>query len=357
MANKITIRDVARRAGVSHQTVSRVINNSAKVSENTRRVVREAIRDLNYVPSPLARSFTKHRSHLLGVLVQRLHNMIPATIEGALRAAREKGYQLLIYEFDAANPRDQDLADFLTAHHIEGLYVIFSGSRDYSNSILEEVGLQIPVVTTGLRLARERVVRIPFDNRNGSRIATQHLLGLGHTRIAHVTGPEASNTAALRRAGYESALLAAGHSVTQELIVEADWSVYAGHRAVDTLLANNTRFTAVVAQNDLIAVGCIKALNQHGLNVPRDVAVVGLYDMPFVEFTEPALTTVRYPASHLGRLCVNALIAQVDGDERDPHDLFPDEFEQIKPHLVIRESCWANPPARQGLATQRTQQG
>jgi DNA-binding LacI/PurR family transcriptional regulator len=197
------------------------------------------------------------------------------------------------------------------------------------------------MVTTGVAVQRKNVFAIPIDNETGSRIATEHLMRLGHDRIAHVTGPPGSTTTILRRAGYEKALSEAAIPIDFGLIEEADWSVNAGYAATERLLGRED-FTAIVAQNDHTAVGCLRALRRRGLRVPDDVALVGFDNLPFADVIDPPLTTVNYPGRELGHLCVRSLVAMIEGDRRRPAEMFPEDHARLAPVLVVRESCGAH---------------
>lgn len=307
--SSVTIRDVAARAGVSHQTVSRVINGAKRVSPETRKKVEQVIAELGYHPNALAREMSLGRSHTFACLSPNITDYTLASIiEGATNAAYRHGYYLM-----SASAPDKatfaNLVDELVAsRRTEGMLVI----NPYADGRYNHIPTNVPVVFVGARPRVSNISSVALDDQNAGQIATQHLLDLGHHRIALLTGPLVEDCSQDRQIGYESALQAAGLSLDPSLILEGDWSATSGYEAVHRWLENGVSFTALFAQNDRMAVGAIRALQESGLRVPQDVSVIGFDDMPLASYFIPPLTTMRQNTLTIGIEAAQLLIQEVE---------------------------------------------
>ncbi|GAA1060153.1 LacI family DNA-binding transcriptional regulator [Agromyces bracchium] len=323
-----TMFDVARHAGVSHQTVSRVLNDLPGVAAATRERVRESIAALNYTPSPTARAMAQRRSGSIGLIQAGRPDYGPSSAAlGFNEAAREAGYAV-----SQASMRTLD-ADVLTQavhrlvlQRVEAI-VLISGERE-GVDVLRGIDAGVPVVAVASE-PEPGLHRVSFDQSAGARLATEHLIGLGHRRIAHVAGPSDSMDAAERRRGFAAALEAHGLEVREP--VAGDWLAASGHAAGRRLLDEGWA-TAVFVGNDQMSLGLLHACHDAGVAVPGELSVVGFDDIPEAAFFTPPLTTVRQDFDSLGR-DIMATVADVLRDEAAA----PDHTSRV-PELVVRAS-------------------
>ncbi len=335
---RVTIKDVAARAGVSRQTVSRVLNDGDVVAETTRARVLATIAELGYRPSAIARSLVSQRTYTLGLLTADFSDYTHARIiEGAEAEAREHNYLILVSGSEHS-PDGEPLccSPLVSQHQAEGLLIVYHGSDQDSYEILDHILHDLPIVTIGYAPDREAVVTIGIANRQGARQATQHLLELGHCRIAHITGPMQMYASQERRSGYLAALQEAGVSAHDSWVACGDWSSSSGYQATLELLERGLSFTALFVQNDRMAMGALQALRERKLRVPQDVAVVGFDNIPSSRYFDPPLTTVHQPSYELGRAGARLLIDMINGQ------LAPSSLVRLETRLVIRHSCGAH---------------
>lgn len=331
--NRPTIRDVAQEAGVSRQTVSRVINGDVRVAAATREQVEAVIARLGFRPSSIARSMALGRTHTLACLSPNLTDFTFASIiEGAEAEARQHGYYLL----SSSAPESADFAalmeQLVNQRRVDGVMVI----NPYIDDRFRYLPTEVPGLLIGARSRDPRWASIALDEQTAGRLAVQHLLDQGHGRIAIIHGPLAEDCCQDRNAGYRLALQAAGLPVDPALILSGDWSATSGYAAVRDLVQRGVSFTAVFAQNDRMAVGAIRALREAGRRVPEDVSVIGFDDIPLASYFDPPLTTMRQDMPAIGRAAAQQLIDRLEHPERPPaHVPCPVE-------LVVRQSTHAN---------------
>jgi DNA-binding LacI/PurR family transcriptional regulator len=333
----ITINDVAARAGVSRQTVSRVLNGEDLVAERTRARVLTVIQELGYRPSAVARSLVSQRTYTLGLLTADFSDYTHARIiEGAEAEAREHGYLIFVSGAEH-NPDGEPLhcSPLLSQRQAEGLLIVYHGSDRDSHQIFKDIPHDLPTVTIGYARSREHIVTVGIANYQGAYQATQHLLGLGYRRIAHITGPMQMYASQERRHGYIAALQAAGVTPDDAWVACGDWSSRSGYRATLTLLERDLGFTAMFVQNDRMAMGALQAIRERTLRIPQDVAVVGFDNIPSTPYFDPPLTTVHQPSYELGRTGARLLLELING--KPP----PSTPIRLETHLVIRCSCGA----------------
>ncbi|MGV2982477.1 LacI family DNA-binding transcriptional regulator [Microbacterium sp. AGC85] len=324
-----TIFDVARLAGVSHQTVSRVLNNLPNVRASTRERVEQAIRQLHYVPSQAARALVTRRSRTIGLVATGLPDFGPSSIVLSFnQSARAAGYAVI-----STNPADiegstlRSSAEMLIRQSVEAI-VLLAAERGVLDAF-DGWELGVPLISIASE-ARGRGVRVSFDQYGGARRAVAHLQELGHQDIVHLAGPAGSMDAEERLRGWKDALVAAGLPVEDPL--RGDWSSESGHRIGRELLAVRTP-EAVFVGNDQMALGFLHALQDAGVRVPEDVSVVGFDDVPDSAHFTPPLTTVRQDFTALGQEAMAAVLAQLT-DEGSPVA----STMQI-PQLVVRASA------------------
>ena len=303
------IRDVARQAGVSHQTVSRVINASADVLPETRALVETAIGELGYRPSAIARSMARGQTHTLACISPNLTDYTFASvIEGAETEARQHGYFIL--SSSAADPESfRELVDELVGHRrVDGLIVI----NPYSDSRFEHLPQNFPVVFVGARAHGESISSVCLDDKKVAYDATRHLLSLGHTGIAMVTGPMEEDCSQDRTEGYRRALQEAGIAFDESMVIEGDWSATSGRDALLSFVEQGRVPTAVFAQNDRMAMGILRAARDVNLKVPSQLAVIGVDDMPLSSYFDPPLTTMQQDMPRIGREATHILLDSIE---------------------------------------------
>jgi LacI family transcriptional regulator len=334
-----TLRDVAAAAGVHPATASRALNPETHllVSDETARRVTEAADRLGYRPNPVARSLRTRRSFTIGVLIPDLNNpLFPPMVRGLEDRLADNGYVALLGNTDADAGRERMVFDQMRARHVDG-YVMATATL-HNPVLAEAAAAEIPVV-----LMNRTVPGLPFpsvsvDNEQGARAAVAHLAKLGHTRIAYIAGPQDTSTGIARLQGYHAGLRAAGLEADDSLISYANaYTVQEGVRCCAELLSRGTRFTAIAAANDMVAIGCYTVLDEAGLRCPDDISVIGFNDMPFVDRLRPPLSTIRFPHYQLGTEAAQLLLERISGTDKPVKIMF------LAPELVARGST-AEPP-------------
>jgi DNA-binding LacI/PurR family transcriptional regulator len=325
----VTIRDVAKEAGVSHQTVSRVINANKRVNPDTRQRVKAAIEKLGYRPNAIARFMAQGRTKTLACISPNISDYtFSKIIEGAEAEARQHGYFLI--SGSAPNEVEfKDLIDELVeSGRTEGLLII-NPYQDQRHALTPE---KFPMVYVGTTARDNDVYSVSLNDEAGGIDATRHLLDAGHQKIAMIAGPNIEDCTRNRNSGYRKALQAAGLPIDESLIVSGDWSASSGYDAIQSLLKQGAQFTAVFAQNDRMAAGAARALREAGLQVPEDISLIGFDDMPLASYFHPPLTTMRQDMLLIGREAVQVLIRLL---EKKPVTQY---HKLISAELVPRES-------------------
>lgn len=327
--NRPTIRDVARQAGVSHQTVSRVINGSEDVLPETRALVEAAIEQLGYRPSAIARSMARGSTHTLAIISPNLTDYTFASIvEGAEVEARQHNYFVL--SSSASDPQSfHELVDELVGHRrVDGLIVI----NPYADDRYMHIPKEFPVVFVGARSHDELVCSISLDDEKVAYEATQHLISLGHKRIGLITGPMEEDCSQDRLVGFQLALTEAGITFDQSLAFEGDWSASSGRDALLDFVKKNNVPTAIFAQNDRMAMGVMRAARDVNLSVPDQLSVIGVDDMPLSSYFDPPLTTMRQDMPLIGQEAVRKLMEIFKNKTVDPSVM------KLPAQLVVRQS-------------------
>jgi len=319
--------DVARLAGVSHQTVSRVLNDHPNVSPRTRAGVMAAIRDLGYRPNAAARTLVTGRTNTLGVISFDTTLYGPASMLYGIERAAHPGYSVAIASLPALDRRSLlEAVDRFVGQAVEGIIVI--APETSAVTALGALASSIPLVAVGCGPSAP-LPSVSIDNFGGAAQATRHLLDLGHQTVHHIAGPDSWLDAQQRLEGWRAALRAAG--APEPELLRGDWSARSGYE-IGHQLSSRPEVTAVLCANDPMALGVLRALAEHGRRVPSDVSVVGFDDVPEAAFFLPPLTTVRQHFGELGRRAVHLLLDRMAGDQaRAP--VLP-----ISPDLVVRAS-------------------
>ncbi|MDG2224259.1 MAG: LacI family DNA-binding transcriptional regulator [Rubripirellula sp.] len=324
----VTIQDIARVAGVSKSTVSRVLNRTAAVAPEKRKAVVEATERLGFSPNVVARSLANGRSMTIGVLTQLIGSpFYDAISQGVIAGLADSGYSPLFADGQWQESKQVDAIAALVGRRVDGVVLIGGGVSS------DEISRQcsgLPTVLVARNLPNDRHHCIFMDNVSGGHLATKYLLQQGHRQIAIIRGLEHHPDAVDRFAGYQQAFNEAGLTPDPKLIVEGDFSAESGIRAVNELLSREQAFTAIFAANDLTAFGARLALDQHGLQVPGDVSLIGFDDQLESAYVTPPLTTVRQPAREMGSHASEAILKLIEGGEFSS--------QPVQGELIIRKS-------------------
>jgi len=330
--------DVGRLAGVSHQTVSRVINGSRHVAPDTRQRVLDAMRVLDYRPNSVARALVTGRSNTLGVVTFDTTLYGPATtLYGIERAAHQAGYFIIVASLKALDRTSViEAVDRLRLHAVDGILAI-APEKDAADA-LRSVPTEVPLVAVEAGPARGVPV-VTIDQVAGAQTATRHLLELGHRTVWHVGGPRGWIEARQRLDGWRKTLKAAGVEVPEPLV--GDWSAHAGYELGRRLSANR-KVTAIFVANDQMALGVLRAMNEAGREIPRELSIVGFDDIPEAAYFSPPLTTVRQDFDEMGTRSVRLLLTTMAEGRRQRAGA------AVRPELIVRSSTAAAPRRRRG---------
>jgi LacI family transcriptional regulator len=328
-----TLEDVAKRAGVSRSTVSRVINHHPSVRLETAELVQRAIREVGYRPHSVARSLVTKRTRIIGITIPEAISKLfsdqffAILLQGAAQACNARGYQLTLTLFDDPRKHEEVYARGLQNGYVEGAVVASAPPDDPLIQALRKD--RIPAVAVG---KQGGLPYVDVDNYGGARMATEHLLQLGYRRIATVTGPLGHFHVQDRLTGYRAALEEHNVAFEEKLVAEGGFTEAGAMVAMQRLLP--LRPEAVFVQGDTMAAGALRALRAAGLRVPEDIGLVSFDDLPLASLLEPPLTTVRQPIRLLGFMAVELLLNQLEGGKTSQEVVLPVE-------LVVRNSCGA----------------
>ncbi|MDH5499973.1 MAG: LacI family transcriptional regulator [Gammaproteobacteria bacterium] len=329
---KITIRDVADLVGVHHSTVSRALspNKRDQISPAVVKKVERAAKKLGYYPNIVASSLKQNRSFAVGVLIPDLMNPVfPPIIRGIQDTAEAMGYTVITANTDDEAEKERDALRMMQGRSIEG--VIIATARRQDPIVDECIENDIPFVLVNRTVDRDGVNAVIVDEDFGIRSVLDHLLSLKHTRIAHIAGPMHTSTGYHRAKSFSDYLSI--HNLPSNLVeVTEKFTIEEGRRAFSKLLARNNTFSAIVAGNDLLALGCMDAMRDVGLLVPENISISGFDDILFLERMSPALTTVLVPKYEMGAQATKTLLAMIGGEIKEPVVL------RMQPRLVKRNS-------------------
>ncbi len=327
-----TIDQVAKKAGVSKATVSRVLNNSKPVRDETRLRVMDAVRELDFKPNPAARSLVYKKSRTLGVVVTDIANLfVSVLVKGIEEIAYSNNYNIFICNSHASAKKEIELLMMLRDKRVDG--IIFLTSRIKNDHKAFFKSSQLPIALVNVGYDDENIVSIRIDNRKAAYDMTSYFIEKGYTRIGMVRASQDDiYTGRDRYIGYCQALEENGIPIRDELIKTGYLETIDGYRAVSEICENGNVPEAIFVACDLMAFGAIKALIDHGLRVPEDVEVAGFDDVPMASYYHPALTTVRQPIEDMGRFAAEKLIKLIEGEGGQ-------EGELVLPHqIVFRDS-------------------
>lgn len=333
-----TISDVAKLAGVSAMTVSRVINNSGYISQEARERVERAIAELGYVPNALARYLRFKQTKTIALILTDITNPFFTTLaRGVEDVARGQGFSVVLCNTDESEAEEIEYLNLLLQKQIDGVLLVPASGSSASLGLLQ--ARAVPVVVLDRRVVGGSVDNVRGDSEQGAYLLVQHLLELGHTRIAVLSGPINVSTAADRVAGYSRAMRAAGFDADHDLIYFGEFSLDSGYRLGQQILMLDPRPTAIFAANNLIAFGASRAIRAAGLRIPDDLSLVTIDDLPVSMLIDPFLTAAAQPAYEIGRRATELLLDRLanEGPAAPQELVLPIE-------LIIRRSS-GPPPA------------
>jgi len=330
-----TIYDVARLAGVSTATVSRALNGTGKIAPATREAIDAAVAQLGYSPNTIARSLVTNSTQTIALLLPDIANPFYAALVGGIQdSALSHDHTMLLCTTEGDPEREEQYLNLLRAKRVDGALV--DGLVLPSDRIARFVKDGFPIVCLDRDIDSRSIPLVQVDNHMGGFLATEHLLSLGHKRIAHVGGATAMRISDERRDGYFEAHANAGLLPDPALLAAGSFTEEGGYRAARALLDSSVRFTAVFAANDLSALGVVTAVAESGRRVPEDVSVVGFDDIRLAAYTSPPLTTIRQPAAEIARLATELLMGLTQGKQVEV------KRHLLEPELVVRRS--SGPP-------------
>lgn len=335
--SSVTIADVAKLAGVSYMTVTRVMHGSSSVTDETRKKVLDACRTVGYKPNLIARSLRSSQSRVFGVVVPTLaHNYYGRIISSIEKMARNFGYHIIVVQIQ--NGYQLTLSDIepMFGRRVDGL---FMGCAPLEQDIYDSISANgIPVVSIITPGPNDSVPFMGIGDEIGAREAVAHLISLGHRRIAHISGVPGGYTASQRCLGYRESMEQHGIGYSEEDVFASNYMMEGGYLAAESILQSGRDYTAIFCANDYLAIGAISCLQNHGLSVPKDCSVVGFSDEPVGRFFVPALTTIHESVEEAAETAVESMLAIVAGESTKAVTL-------LKPQLIVRDST-APPPAR-----------
>lgn len=339
ISRRVTAKELANKLGISTMTVSRVMNNRANVDEETRRKVLGAAQKLGYSPNHIAKSLVLRKTNTIGVVVPEItHSFFPEAIRGIEGVTYTAGYHLILTHSAENAKREMDAILTLESKRVDGILISTAQSVEDYGLYKHVIRLGVPVVFFDRCVHGIGASCVSIDDEESARRITEHLINHGYRRIAHLSGPQKVSIGRSRLNGFKRALTDRNIPCYDELIVEAGFQESNGYTAMKKLLAlpKSKWPRAVVAVNDPAAFGAIKAIQEHGLRIPEDTAIVGFSDDIRAELMPAPLTTVRQPAYEVGKRAAQKLIAIVEGKSPNVEEIV------VKTEQVIRHSCGCN---------------
>jgi len=325
-----SIKDIARAAGVSHSTVSRALQNSPLVNDHTAEAIRKIARESGYRASAVARGLVTKRTMTIGLVVTTIADPFASEVAvGIEQAANDHGYSVFLADSNADPTREQQMVQSLAERRVDGILVTSSRVGALYLPLLSE--MRVPIVLVNNQHPGAFVHSVMIGNVDGSRQAANHLIGLGHRRIAYLGDQFGYQSDTERFAGYREALAAAGLPFLPELVVHGDGKPAEAMRAMEKLLALPDPPTAICCYNDMTALGAMRSIRLSGRSVPEDISVVGFDDLFLASYTQPRLTTVHQPMRRMGVLAMENLVRLMSGEDSEVRI-------RVEAELIVRES-------------------
>jgi DNA-binding LacI/PurR family transcriptional regulator len=326
----ITIRDVAKEAGVSTMTVSRVVNNKGQVANETRIRVESAMKKLSYIPNMNAQNLVTNKTWTIGVIVPDIANPFFASlVKAGEKICNERGYSMLIGNTEGDLSIERRYISVYKARMCEAIILVAPRIDDFE---LSELNKQIPLVVVDRTVPFHDIVQVYLDNTRGAEVATKHLLDLGHKRIGFIMGPEEVPNSHTRYEGYAQALKQAGIPFLKELVYQGDFIVETGRKALDYFESLLEKPTAIFCSNDLMALGIIERANELHIKIPDQYSLVGFDNIFLSSLVSPTLTTVSYPILEMGTKAIILLLDSLLSEAKVQMS------ENLEHNLIIRDS-------------------
>ncbi|MFC3342470.1 LacI family DNA-binding transcriptional regulator [Paenibacillus abyssi] len=315
-----TIKDVAKLAGISVSTVSRVLNKSGYVNEETLKKVNLAIKQLNYKPSQIARGMISRKTNTLGLILPDIRNVFFPELARAIEdVAQKQGYSVIVCNSDNDREKEESYFQLLQEKYVDG--IILAGEvTDNQVQTLKDRGIAFLVIDTIVDFMP--VLSVHTDHINGAFLAVTHLIEQGYRRIAHIRGPAASSTAENRLEGYKQALSKAGIAYDSSLVQMGDYQIESGHDAMNKLLVMSNPPDAVFVANDLMALGAMDIISDRGLKIPDDIGIIGFDGLQLGSVVKPKLSTVAQPIYEIGTIAAEMLIESIRNPKKRKTALF-----------------------------------
>ena len=341
----VTIKDIAKKAGVSHTTVSRALNGNHSIPERTTLVIREIAKEMGYLPSAAARGLKTKKSNAVGVIVSRIDNpYFGEILQGIEEVLQQTGYSLFIASSHLDFSSEKNIVQAFAEHRVDGVIICSVTFKPSHASLLKQYGM--PIVVINNQSQEEYQCSIAHDDVDGARSITRHLLQLGHERIAYIGNLQAERVNEDRLLGYKAEIQKAGLEVDDALIVNCEGSeIENGMQGMTQLLASDKQPTAVFCFNDLMAIGALTILNQRNIAVPDEISVAGFDNIAYSAFTHPPLTTFDQPKRVIGAEAAQMLLNMLEESE-EKHESEP-VTHIMRGHLLVRNSTGA--PAKRSL--------
>ncbi len=337
---RITARDIALKLGISEMTVSRALNNRGYVDKKTRQRVLATSKELGYSPNQIAKSLVSQKTHTIGVVVPKMtHSFFPEIIRGIEEIAFLSKYQLILTHSAEKAAREADAIRMLESKRVDGILISMAQTVEDYSVYRKMVRLSVPFVFFDRCVFNIGASCISADDEESSKQITLHLIDHGYKRIAHLRGQLRVSVGLNRLNGYMRALEERNIPLYKELVVESGFDESGGYETMTSILSlpKRQRPRAVVAVNDASAIGAMKAIQEHGLRIPQDIALVGFSDDVRAALVTPPLTTMRQPAYEVGRRAAQKLLDIIEGRSESIDEII------IKNELVIRRSCGCKP--------------
>jgi LacI family repressor for deo operon, udp, cdd, tsx, nupC, and nupG len=342
--SRVSIKDIARVAEVSHSTVSRALSDSSLVSAETKARIQRLAQEMGYSPDAQARSLVMGRTQAIGLVVTTITDpFIAEVVEAIENTALDDGYTVILASSKAEPDREIAAVEMLRSKRVDGVIVTSSRVGALYQDHLDRLRVPVVLLNSHSTQSGPYTYSITVNNRHGACLATDHLIQLGHRRIAYVTGPANHSDDLERLAGYRQTLSEARIRSDRALVVAGSGDAGGGERALPRLMALDHPPSAVFCYNDMTAIGLMRAARHMGLSVPRDLAVVGFDDIPFASYVTPALTTIAQPKAEMGRVAMEMVLAVMK--EADSNGRVSNVV--VEGQLIVRESSGTARPAAQ----------
>lgn len=334
---RVSIKDIAKVAQVSHSTVSRALSDSPLVSAQTKARIQRLARDMGYSPDAQARSLVMGKTQTLGVVVTTISDpFIAEVVQSIETTAHEHDYSVILASSNAEPEREIAAVEMLHSKRVDGVVVTSSRVGALYQAHLDRLGVPVVLLNSHSAESGSYTFSVSVDNRHGGCLASSHLIQLGHRRIAYITGPANHSDDLDRLAGYREALALAGIPFDAALVMPGTGQVGGGEAALDPLLAVDGPPTAAFCYNDMTAIGLLRMARERNLSIPHDLAVVGFDDIPFASYVQPPLTTVAQPKREMGRRAVEMVLALLEVGPPGPGQTVSDVL--VQGELIVRES-------------------